>query len=234
MKDTFFFSHDYNARADRKLVSVIMKHGMTGLGVYWCLIEMLYEECGYLPLEYERISFELRTDKNVIQSIVSDFGLFQIDTDKFWSNSILERLSLRAEKSEKARKSINTRWKRLKGNTNVIRPNSKRNTIKERKGKERKGENSKEIIMPFNSEIFIDIWNKWKMYKKEEFRFNFKSSISEQGSLNELSNLSKQDEKTAILIIEQSIKNGWKGFFELKNNKTNGSTKYEVTEDDFR
>lgn len=137
-KETFYFSHDYNARTDRKLVNVIMKYGMAGLGVYWCIIEMLYEEGGYLPLEYERITFELRTEKNVIESIINDFDLFKNDLDKFWSVAVLERLKKRNEKSETARKSINKRWGKYKRNTNVIQTNNECNTIKERKVKENK------------------------------------------------------------------------------------------------
>jgi hypothetical protein len=137
-KETFYFSHDYNARADRKLVNVIMKHGMQGIGVYWCLVEMLYEEGGYMPTEYERISFELRTDTKVIQSIILDYELFKTDADKFWSDAVLDRLRERCEKSEKARESINKRWQKIKDNTNVIRTNEDRNTIKESKGEESK------------------------------------------------------------------------------------------------
>lgn len=141
-KETFYFSHDYNARADRKIVNVIMKHGMTGIGVYWCLVEMLYEEGGYMPTEYERISFELRTDTKVIQSIINDFELFKTDLDKFWSDAVLERLQERCDKSEKARESINKRWNKYRNNTNVIRSNDKRNTIKERKEEEIKKDNN--------------------------------------------------------------------------------------------
>jgi len=64
-------------------------------------------------------------------------------------------------------------------------------------------------------------WLKWKDYKKKEFRFSYKSEVSEQAAKNELINLSGGDEKTAIKIIEQSIANGWKGFFKLKINGTN-------------
>jgi len=137
-KETFYFSHDYNARNDRKLVNVIMKHSMCGIGVYWCLVEMLYEEGGYLPTEYERISFELRTDTNVVQSVINDFDLFKTDADKFWSDAVLERLQERCDKSEKARESINKRWDKYKRNTTVIQSNEDRNTIKERKEKEKK------------------------------------------------------------------------------------------------
>jgi hypothetical protein len=137
-KETFYFPHDYNARTDRKLVNVLMRHGLLGIGLYWCLIEMLYEEGGFLPFEYERISFELHITHDIIKSLICDFELFQFDAEKFWSVSVIERLKERCEKSEKARESINKRWEKYR-NTNVIRSYQGRNTRKGSKGKENKG-----------------------------------------------------------------------------------------------
>ena len=75
----------------------------------------------------------------------------------------------------------------------------------------------------------IDIaWLKWKKYKKDEFKFNYKSEISEQAAKAELINLSDNNAEIALKIIEQSIAKGWKGFFKLvengKNRKSNNET----------
>lgn len=87
----------------------------------------------------------------------------------------------------------------------------------------------KKLILenPF-SEKFLDQWILWKNYKKTEHKFLFKSIESEQASLNDLVSKSNGNEETAIKIIHQSMANGWKGLFELKNevngrSKTNGS-----------
>ena len=88
------------------------------------------------------------------------------------------------------------------------------------KGKEKqkkRGATSK-IIYPFDSIEFLDWWNNWKNYKKTDHKFQYKSEVSEQAALKKLSELSENNEKTAILIIEQSLANGWKGFFKLDNN----------------
>jgi hypothetical protein len=113
-KDSFYFFHDYNSRNDRKMLALAMKHGMAGIGVYWCVVEMLYEESGFIPIEYERIAFELRIDTDVIQSVINDFGLFEKDDDHFWSEAVLTRLQERCKKSEKARTAIETRWARIR------------------------------------------------------------------------------------------------------------------------
>lgn len=136
MKDTYYFPHDYNARNDPKLQRVVMKLGMTGLGCYWSIVEMLYEEGGYLRIEYDRISFELRIEENVIRQLIEDFELFKIKDGSFYSSSVLERIEHRMSKSVKCKESINKRWQEYRRNTNVKQTNNERNT---RKGKERKG-----------------------------------------------------------------------------------------------
>jgi len=106
-----YFSHDYNARNDKQLTKLFMKHGLKGIGAYWCIVEMLYEESGYLELvEVDRIAFELRVDLDFTLSIIHEFKLFENDDIKFWSNSAIDRLNLRMEKSEKASKTIQKRW----------------------------------------------------------------------------------------------------------------------------
>lgn len=90
----------------------------------------------------------------------------------------------------------------------------------------------KPIEFPFDSENFLLHWNIWKYYKKVEHKFKYKSSLSEQASLNKLNKLADNDEETAIEIIIESISNSWKGFFKLDNNgKTNkGVTNQELFE----
>lgn len=165
-KETFYFKHDCNARTDRKLVNVRMRHGLQGIGLYWCLVEMLYEEGGYLPFEYERISFELGTNMEITESIIKDFELFKYDEKRFWSDSVLERLQERCDKSEKARHSINKRWNKLGKHTNVIRPENERNTKEKSIVKESIVKDKKDKYSP---EGFEDFWKAYpkKVNKKE-------------------------------------------------------------------
>jgi len=80
-----------------------------------------------------------------------------------------------------------------------------------------------DLIFPFDTPTFLKNWELWKQYKKEQHKFTYKH-ISEQAALKSISNLSNGNEEKAIQIIHQSINNGWKGFFELKNN-SNGNNK---------
>lgn len=183
MKDTFYFQHDTSARWDQKLVKVQMMHQMTGIGVYWCIVEMLYENAGYLPTEYERIAFELRTEKNVIQSIVNDFELFENDGEKFWSNNALMQFNERMNKSAKASNSVNKRWEKYKRNTTVLRTKNDPNTKEERRGENRIEENRIEIY-PFD-----DFWN---LYDKK---------VDKQSSERKYNKLSESDKELIFLHI---------------------------------
>ena len=102
------------------------------------------------------------------------------------------------------------------------------------KGSVREKTKPVDIIFPFYSENFKANWQLWKTYKSKEHGFKFKSPISEQGSLKKLSELAENNEKTAILIIHQSIENGWKGFFELKNKSNVRNNNTSATDSDHR
>lgn len=135
-----YFSHDVNARNDAKLIKVLMRLGQAGKGVYWDLVEMLHEQDGYLMhSDCESYAFALRTDCDLINSLISDFGLFESDGERFWSESALRRIEHRNGKSIKAKESAEKRWHTSERNANAMRTHSDGNAIKERKErKERK------------------------------------------------------------------------------------------------
>jgi hypothetical protein len=137
-KDTFYFSHDYNARFDEKIKQLIRKHSMLGYGCYWAIIEDLYNNANALRTDYDGIAFELRITTEQAKSIINDFDLFVFDGDYFGSASVERRLNERNEKSVKARQSAFDRWNKVKNNANALRTQSDGNAIKESKGKKKK------------------------------------------------------------------------------------------------
>lgn len=162
-----YFSHDYSARDDEKIRNLIFKHSWNGYGLLWAIIESLYQNDGYMQLEYERIAFDLRTDKNIIESIINDFDLFKIKGEKFYSESVLKRLKKRKEKSEKAKKSALSRWNTISKETsesnanadaNALRKISESNAIKEKKSKVNKSKEN----------IYIPSWDEFKNYAIEK------------------------------------------------------------------
>ncbi len=119
-KETYYFSHDYNTRNDFKIKKMIMKLGYTAYGVYWALIEDLYNNDNKIVFDLELMAFDFRLDESIINSILNDFDLFIIEDGYLSSESIARRLELREEKSAKAKASAEKRWSK-KSNSNAQR-----------------------------------------------------------------------------------------------------------------
>jgi len=109
-KDTYYFTHDYNSRNDIKIRKLLSKHGMVGYGIFWVIVEELYNNANVHPLDYDCLAYDLRTDVAIIKSIVEDFDLFVINNNEFGSRSIERRLSERNNKSVKARQNALKKW----------------------------------------------------------------------------------------------------------------------------
>lgn len=214
-KSTYYFSHDYNAANDVKILFMRQQLGMEGYGIYWFLIEHLADAGGTLPLKIIPVlAMQMHSQEVKVRAVISEFELFQIVDDEFFSirlNKSLEKMN-----ELKFANSIKGKLSAEKRNLTAVEPQLNRSSTKERKGKEIKGKETNIVKLPFNSEMFSKKWNEWKDYKKSCHKFSYKGDNSEKLSLNQLSKLSNNLEPIAIEIINQSIANGWKGFFELK------------------
>lgn len=147
-KDTYYFSHDFGARNDPKLQSVLMEHGVAGLGVFWCIVEQLYEQGGFMSLMFcKTIAYTLHVDTSMVESIVKDFELFKYDDEQFWSESVNSRLKKRNDANESRRQKRKAYFERLKQSeqkenlelsTSQLEDNLKTTTTKEREKKGKK------------------------------------------------------------------------------------------------
>ena len=159
-KDTYYFSHDFNARQDSKIKRLVMKHGMSGYGIFWSIVEDLYNNANALPTDYDSIAYDLRSTKEIVDSIIKDFGLFVVDGDVFGSMSVQKRLDERALKSSKARDAADKRW----GNdANALPTHSDSNAIKEKKVKEKKVKKTIDSdVIAFRNSLapFVSIYGK--------------------------------------------------------------------------
>jgi len=138
-KNTYYFPHDYHARHDPKLERLRMEIGAAGDGIFWCLVEMLYEQDGYLLLkDIPLIAKALNTPEELVAKVVKDTELFIVNEQKFYSESLLARLQHINTKRRKARASA-----KLSHPANAQRTHSERSAIKESKVKESKGNKKK-------------------------------------------------------------------------------------------
>lgn len=158
-KEAYYFSHDSNAKDDPKILQLRMELGWEGYGLFWALIELLRNESDYrMRTHYKSIAFALQTQEDTIKKLINDFDLFVINEQYFWSESLLKRMELKEERSEKARESAKKRWNQ-NNDANAMRTHSEGNAdamqLKERKGKE--------IILNVvneetHNEIFRKLW----------------------------------------------------------------------------
>lgn len=124
-KETYYFSHDFNARAE--LQEVLMVLGHEGKSVFWDLIEQLHEQKGYLYLnKIETLAFSSRTTPDLIKTLISQrFGLFMQDKEKFWSTSVLRRIrkreALKIVRSQCGLKGAEARWNQKNKNTPPVK-----------------------------------------------------------------------------------------------------------------
>ena len=87
-----------------------------------------------------------------------------------------------------------------------------------------------EVVLPWESERFVETWDAWKEYKRDEFGFRFKSPKSEQISLHQLQKYSGGNEDLAIQMIHETIAKGWRGIPEPKIKRNAKSTSRGVAD----
>jgi|694.fasta_scaffold73774_3 hypothetical protein len=214
-KSTYYFSHDYNAANDVKILFMRQQLGMEGYGIYWFLIEHLADAGGKLPLKIIPVlAMQMHSQEVKVRAVISEFDLFQIVDEDFFSVRLIEHLVVRNTLSESGKLGAAKRWNSQPNSLPNSDPNAKESKVN--KNKVNKIKEVIEVELPFNSPSFRTSWNDWKDYKKNCHKFSFKTQSSETLSLKQLVNLSNHNEINAIEIINQSIANGWKGFFELK------------------
>lgn len=109
--ENLYFRHEYNARNDPKLVKIKMKLGVEGIGIYWCLIEYLYEQKGFLSVEdIETFAYNERIDEEKVHQVI-ELAKFQYDKNMgYYSNGVLDRIVKREEFCLSQKNKANKRW----------------------------------------------------------------------------------------------------------------------------
>ena len=69
---------------------------------------------------------------------------------------------------------------------------------------------------PFVDPMFEEAFSTWLEYKEKQWKFKYKTERSLKSAYAELVRMSGGDPCRAMQIVEQSMRNGWKGLFELK------------------
>lgn len=165
-KDSYYFSHDYNARNDFKCLFLRQQLGMEGYGIYWFLIESLAESGGLLPLKIIPVlAMQMQVTETKVAGVINSFDLFEVTDNEFFSirlNQHLEkRNSISTINSEKGKKSAELR--KLNSSSTAVEPQFN-------KGKEKKEIKESKV---FKKPTLIDV--------VEYFKINgYDSSLAER------------------------------------------------------
>ncbi len=136
MKDTIYFRHDYDAHSDPKIVKLRMKFWREWYGIFWALLEIMRSDADIIirDNEFDAIAFRLHCDTNLLSSIITylvDISLLVEDWWAYYSERLQEDVEYMREKSAKAKKSAEVRWKKRKKNANALQSHSESNAIKD-------------------------------------------------------------------------------------------------------
>lgn len=127
MKDLPYITHDFGARNDPKLMDLQMDMGGQGLGIFWCLVEMLWENGGSIPANYKSIAFALRWCKPAeVEKVVTGYGLFEVSDGAISSHSatarIAEMRTYFGAKSAAGKKGAERRWNDTANGNAIAQP----------------------------------------------------------------------------------------------------------------
>lgn len=102
-KESYYFSHDSNARNDVKVIKLRRQLGLEGYGLYWCLIEMLRDTPDYkLPIDaVEDIAFSLNISKEKVETVINNYDLFTIDDMQFFSERLIRNMEKYSESKKR-------------------------------------------------------------------------------------------------------------------------------------
>ena len=176
---SFYFSHDYNAAYDEKILYLRSKYGMESYGLYWYFIELLHQspnsklKCKFI----DGISYQLNIDIDKIlqfYNICIETELFVTDGEFYWSQRVLENKEMQDEKRKSksiaGKKGMEKRWGSSSYNTTITEDNTcitKHNKEKESKVKESKLNNKElfitnieeyKILLADSYDEFLEYW----------------------------------------------------------------------------
>jgi hypothetical protein len=192
MKETYYFAHDYNAIQDPKMMSILSSCGISSIGLYWIIIELLHQQennkisyqsyCDFIDF-YGRINEENEHLLNKIKQMLISVGLFIKEDDFVYSNRVLknikqrkiisEKRSFAGKKSGEVRKNDNNIKQKITSVEHVLNKNehNKENKIKENKIKEYNIDSSQQVDSP--SQIADDFLNNEKSQYREKLLNKF-------------------------------------------------------------
>lgn len=180
-----YINHKISNRSEYVFRKLIERKGAAAYGVYWYVLEELYESGGRMLFEeIESISNALCVRKDFVASVIKSFSLFQYDSDSFWSDEVIEQIEKRQKLRKKRKEAANKRWVSEK---NIIVPEEEKEVEsspivkptrvnKEEEMKSREGIFYNALIpfvKTYGREMIRDFFNYWSEPNKSHSKMRF-------------------------------------------------------------
>lgn len=218
-KDSYYFSHDSNARNDIKMVRIRRALGLEGYGIYFCLIEILREQKDFkLPLtSVSDIAFELHASEEKVKTIIMAYDLFVIEEEThFFSARLLRSMQDLDAKRQRfidaGKKGGEASVKQRLSNAQPLNKiKVKEIKVKDKSNDLFEGDVTEVIVSEFQKAIerFIAMRKKIKKPLSDDAIILIKKKANE---------LAKGNDELAIKILDQSVQNSWNDLYALKIN----------------
>lgn len=180
-----YINHKISNRSEYVFRKLIERKGAAAYGVYWYILEELYESGGKMLFEeIEPISKVLCVRKDFVASVIKSFSLFQYDSDSFWSDEVIEQIEKRQKLKEKRKEAANKRWVSEKNiivlekekeveSSPIVKP-TRVNKEQEMKSREREFYN---VLVPFvktyGREMIREFFDYWSEPNKSHSKMRF-------------------------------------------------------------
>jgi hypothetical protein len=153
--NSFYFTHDYNAANDSKILFLRQQLGMEGYGIFWFIVEQLAQSGGFLPIKITPVlSMQMQVTEAKVRSVINDYELFDIVDENFYSQRLNKHLQIRKQLSESGKKGAKNRWQNGLPNGHPIDlPNGNKERKKEIKEIKKVNKESKQFAPPSIDEV---------------------------------------------------------------------------------
>ena len=186
MKKTYL-QHQSNSFTDIKIIKMRSKLGIESYGIFWALLELLFNEENKLCIDdYTVLAFSLQCDADKLKSVIEDFDLFIIEDGCFYSKRLNDHIDNINSKSIKAKENASKRW----NNANAMQSHSEPNA----------------------SRVYKSIVDNSKVDKS---KVN-KRIVEFKNSINQIEGINNNDKENFFLYWSELNKSGTKQKFELE------------------
>lgn len=240
-----YYSVDTDRYQDMKIKRLKKSFGPVGIAIYDYLLCEIYRVKGCFIEWGEDTAFDVADYFGIKESLVQEIvnycgvvGLF--NKELLTGGRVLTSLAIQnrfldwSKKAKRSSAKIPERLKIVQEESAKLQEESAKlqevsDKVKESKGKQRKRKVKEKLDLSFLPSEYKNLWIEWLDYKRE-LKDPYDTQRGMKAAFTHLVNISGEDPAIARQIVDQSIREEWKGLFPLKDKKRNSFKDDKMTE----